>query len=311
MLKRLAQTAIRVVPLMRGRGAELVPVLRYHSLDETGSCISTPPSAFRAHLAFLARHGLRAVSLRDHALLDPDEAAATVVVTFDDGFQNNLDVALPALREHGGTATFYVVAGCVGAPPAWTQRDLAEAIPKGLDAIDDLERFLATAELDDAYVASHLPTLYSVGRERCLREYYELGRTRRFELMDWEGVRALHGSGMEVGSHTVDHRHLSDVDAGERRRQIADSKRILEEQVDAPVEAFCYPYGTIPDEAPDEVRSAGYTTATSCERGFHAPGRDPFRMARLEMEPIRDEADLAFWLLPQHRGLLDRVLPKR
>lgn len=91
-----------------------VPILTYHSLDESGSPISLDPEAFRAQIGDLRRRGFRGVALRE--VLDAWQAgreapARAVALTFDDGFRSVADVAVPVLKEAGFGATFFAVAG--------------------------------------------------------------------------------------------------------------------------------------------------------------------------------------------------------
>ena len=99
-----------------------VPILTYHSLDESGSVISVSPAAFGAHMASLHARGYRGIALGD--LLDaweggaPDPARA-VVLTFDDGFRSVLEHAAPVLAGFGFRATVFAVAGHVGGRNDW------------------------------------------------------------------------------------------------------------------------------------------------------------------------------------------------
>ena len=81
-------------------------ILTYHSVDESGSPISIAPAAFRRHVAWLAAHGPRVVSVDELLRLPP--TAAAVALTFDDAFVNFADLAWPLLREHRLPATVFV-----------------------------------------------------------------------------------------------------------------------------------------------------------------------------------------------------------
>lgn len=89
-------------------------ILTYHSLDDSGSVISTPPSQFQRQMEFLAASGIPVLPL-DQALHRP----GSVAITFDDGFRNVLDHALPALERHGFPATIFVVSDYCGRGNNW------------------------------------------------------------------------------------------------------------------------------------------------------------------------------------------------
>ncbi|WP_411281026.1 polysaccharide deacetylase family protein [Gemmatimonas sp.] len=108
-----------------------MPILTYHSLDDSGSVISTPPTVFRAQMEMLARRAYQVITLRE--LLDAwdrDAAVApnTVVLTFDDGADNVRQHALPVLVALQFRATIFVVSGKVGGINDWAGQ--AAGIPR-------------------------------------------------------------------------------------------------------------------------------------------------------------------------------------
>ncbi len=56
-------------------------------------------------------------------------------------------------------------------------------------------------------------------------------------------IRALHDSGMQIGSHSVTHRDFLALAVDERRRELLESRKCLEDIVGAPVSTFAFPYG--------------------------------------------------------------------
>lgn len=93
----------------------------YHSIDPSGSVISIAPQLFRFQMESLASRGLRGVSLTTLLdIWDRNEAVNGIVaLTFDDGFANNLDEAVPVLRQFSFSATVFVVAGRLGGDNQW------------------------------------------------------------------------------------------------------------------------------------------------------------------------------------------------
>ncbi|WP_310572329.1 polysaccharide deacetylase family protein [Gemmatimonas sp.] len=108
-----------------------VPILTYHSLDDSGSVISTSPGVFRAQMELIARRGYRVIALRE--LLDAWDRAETVapntvVLTFDDATENLLPHALPVLSALQFRATIFAVSGKLGGVNDWP--DQAPGIPR-------------------------------------------------------------------------------------------------------------------------------------------------------------------------------------
>lgn len=100
------------------------PVLMYHSTSPaTGPDphrVRVSPDRLDRHLRLLRRLGLRGVGLAELlAAQDAGGADGLVGLTFDDGYADFLEHAVPVLRRHGATATLYVVAGLLGGTNEW------------------------------------------------------------------------------------------------------------------------------------------------------------------------------------------------
>ena len=99
-----------------------VPILAYHSLDDTGSVISTPPTVFRQQMRWLHDSGRQALSLAQYLKVRRGEhqpPTNAVVLTFDDGFRSVAQWAAPVLKELGFSATLFIVAGRCGMDNSW------------------------------------------------------------------------------------------------------------------------------------------------------------------------------------------------
>ena len=99
-----------------------IPILTYHSIDDSGSIISTDPKKFRAQMQHLVDTSCSVISLadivtciRNNRPLPPK----SVAITFDDGFKNFLNIAYPILKEFEFTATVFLVPGFCGQNNQW------------------------------------------------------------------------------------------------------------------------------------------------------------------------------------------------
>jgi peptidoglycan/xylan/chitin deacetylase (PgdA/CDA1 family) len=81
-------------------------------------------------------------------------------------------------------------------------------------------------------------------------------------MMTWDQIRAMKAAGITIGSHSVSHPHLSQLSIEQARREIEDSKDMLEQNLGSEVTTFCYPYGDWLPTMCQAVRSAGYALAT-------------------------------------------------
>lgn len=83
----------------------------------------------------------------------------------------------------------------------------------------------------------------------------------RMDLLGPEGLRELVERGIEVGSHTMTHPRLGEMNPEALDEEVADSRSVLREVLGTPVEGFCYPYGSLNGAAVQVARKAGYAYA--------------------------------------------------
>jgi peptidoglycan/xylan/chitin deacetylase (PgdA/CDA1 family) len=118
-----------------------VPVFTYHKVDwriprdPIGDALTITPRQFASQLATLAEHHLRTISAADlvaslrHGHL-PERA---VVLTFDDGYKDDVTEALPLLRRYHDTATFYLISGTIDSPRHLTWADVRTLRDAGME----------------------------------------------------------------------------------------------------------------------------------------------------------------------------------
>jgi len=100
-----------------------IPILTYHSIDESGSVISTSPDTFRKQMQFLKDNDFNVISLKtlgksllENVPLPPN----TLILTFDDGFQNFYTTAFPVLDEYKFPATVFLITDYCGKFNDWS-----------------------------------------------------------------------------------------------------------------------------------------------------------------------------------------------
>jgi peptidoglycan/xylan/chitin deacetylase (PgdA/CDA1 family) len=101
---------------------ESIPILTYHSLDSSGSVISTAPEKFRLQMRNLSDASFTVIKLRDLVTRireNRELPEKSVAITFDDGFQSVYDVALPVLKDYGYPATVFLVTSFCGKNNRW------------------------------------------------------------------------------------------------------------------------------------------------------------------------------------------------
>ncbi|MGY1601016.1 polysaccharide deacetylase family protein [Geodermatophilus sp. SYSU D00815] len=119
----------------------------------------------------------------------------------------------------------------------------------------------------------------------------------RLDLVDADGVRAVAAAGHEIGSHTLSHVRLAGAAPDVLRHEVTESRRVLEDVLQAEVRGFCYPWGDFDEAAADAVRDAGYDHA--CVTGDYLPG-DRWTLPRAYVGPGDTVAHVAA-KLARHR----------
>jgi peptidoglycan/xylan/chitin deacetylase (PgdA/CDA1 family) len=142
-------------------GQPPVSILMYHQVGEFPRPDSHRGSychvkRFKAQMAWLKRMGFDVISLQAayEALFGSRQLRRrSVVLTFDDGYRNFFDHALPALERHGFPATVFMISGLVGGRAQWVARDGREAPPM-MDAAM-LRELLARGVTVGSHTVSH------------------------------------------------------------------------------------------------------------------------------------------------------------
>lgn len=221
--------------------------------------------------------------------------ARAVSITFDDGYADNLLLALPILQKYQLHATFFIATGFLDGGRMWNDT-VIETFARASGTHLSLENLgLGRYPLGDA--AQRLATVkevlgkikYRPAQERvALTEAMaaqvpqELPRNL---MLTSQQLRALHAAGMEIGAHTVNHPILARTEVKEAELEITRSRRRLQELLDDPVATFAYPNGRPGTDYATAhvamVRNAGFNVAVSTAWGAARRGMHPFQLARI------------------------------
>lgn len=230
-------------------------------------------------------------------LRDGNLPARALAITFDDGYDDNHRIALPILRRHGLTATFFVASGFLDGGRMWNDT-IIEAVRRTRRPCLDLSEFadLSIGTLDVSSVAARraailtiLPKVKYLAAAQRMEFGTRLAATAEADLpgdlmMTSAQVRELDQAGMQVGAHTVSHPILSRLDERSAQAEIGDGKRALERILGKPVALFAYPNGRPGDDYGERevrlAREAGFAAAMSTAWGAAGPGTDLFQLPR-------------------------------
>lgn len=218
-----------------------------------------------------------------------------ICITFDDGYADNHDVALPLLQRHKMHATFFIATGYLDGGRMWNDTVL-EALARFQGPVLNLEDIgldswpMAT---EGARVQSSRDLLrkmkYLTPPERIAQSMAIAARIGQplpdNLMMTLRQVRDLHAAGMEIGAHTVSHPILARVSAQESLEEMTVSRNRLREILGVDVATFAYPNGNpgkdyLQRDA-QNVRSAGFELAVSTAWGCAHSQSDMYQLARI------------------------------
>lgn len=305
--------------LLRRRLRGKAVVLMYHRvLPETARARSgshpgyiVSDVTFAMQMAHLKRH-FTVISEREFAAhLDearpfPDGAC---LITFDDGWRDNLTHALPVLRAHGLPAVIYLPVNFIGTERLFWREALTHALLAAIEQVrrdgrrrPELETVLSPSGLADVLaIADDDPrpaVIAAVDAHSRLRMQDDGALVRRLEkclgigvaagvhpdgFLSWAEIREMAAAGLSFGAHGAEHRLLGELSVSEAAAELRESKRIVSEQVGQPVLGLSYPNGSVTPAVRALADELDYRVAFTTRPGAVAVGDDRLMLARVNV----------------------------
>lgn len=314
---------------VRARGVAGATILMYHSVPDArmarwiDPANAVPPSLFERQMRFL-RSRRRVVSLsrlvaRLREGVSPEPG--TVVLTFDDGYRDNFEVAAPILRRYDLPATLYAPTGIVtrGESPwideLYTTFHSRSAqrleLPGGDAAAFDLShRGQALAAY--SAVRSRLTQVTPGEREEILRDVRDQLRPSERPprlTMTWEDLRHLVRDypEIEIGGHTADHLDLGSTDGQTAQKQIDQCITDIKRELGFRPAHFAFPYSRWNLETRQMVIRSGFVSAVGAGTDYLiSSSSDRFALPRID--PPRSMTLFRFHTSGAYPGLPKRLM---
>lgn len=291
-----------------GRGV----VLLYHRVLPETECVQSfsskaiivSPATFERHLRFLRRHFtlVEPEEFRDWLLRDREFSKPPCLITFDDGWKDNLTFAEPILRTQQVPAVIFLPTDYIGTGKTFWQERLSRLLYR-LGQQPALRRHPLVAqhgltglfEVRHTELAEHAGYLARTFKNRDTRNIdqmmAELGALLASDAestdvdayLDWEDVKTMRANRVAFGSHTISHRILTQLEPAAVTEELSRSRSILEQRLGAPVEFLAYPNGNHDAGTCEQARKSGYTLAFTTVPGHVARGDDPMRIRRINI----------------------------
>ena len=197
-----------------------VPVLNYHRIDSgIRHSLVVPPEEFKKQMQYLHNEGYHSITLDelyDYVTKGTELPDKPVLITFDDGYIDNYQHAMPILKEYNMKATLFMISGSVGE-----------------------NRFVGLEQLKE-----------------------------------------MQANGIDIQSHTVNHKDLRHMSLQQARDELVSSKAVLEDSMKHPVGYIAYPGGFTNKDIDTIAEESGYRMAFNVKAGNVQPGQDLFNLPR-------------------------------
>ena len=288
-----------LMPAVRSLFAGRAAIIMFHEIQRefrSELATGTSVSLFEHSLSWLRREGWKIVSLEEclERVSRDDRSHRYAVLTFDDGYRDNVSVAIPILERHNAPFLMYVP---TGAPTRTLQAwwlGLRELIRSRddvtVDAMDTrfhcpdfqgkvsaLARATQWVHEDYRRAAMLAPTFRKAG--------VSLSALNDAYFLDEREIQVLsHHPLVSIGGHTTSHPALKTLDSASARAEMADNRNYLQNLTQSPVRHFAYPYGDLNACGPREEHLAsdvGFSTAVTARPGqLGAPHLNHFALPR-------------------------------
>ena len=215
-------------------------ILMYHMIKKPiknakFNKLRVSPEKFERQIQYLLKKGFKFFTMKELMENKNNLPEKCVVLTFDDGYEDNYTNAFPILKKYNVKATIYLV-----------------------------------VDRHDREWSSNKKVHHNSGELR-----------KEPKLKDKQIKEMLKSKLVEIGSHTITHPNLLKLDMNEKRKEIINSKKMIEERFNINCVSFCYPFGLFDENDVKLAKEAKYTSATTTEKGISPLDEDEFLLKRI------------------------------
>ncbi|MGX5172715.1 polysaccharide deacetylase family protein [Aliikangiella sp. IMCC44653] len=302
----------RVLNSYSARFSQTVPVLTYHRIGRPSSnypfdhgLYSATPEEFRQQMSYLSKRytPLNMAQMADYIEGKLKLPKKPVLVTFDDGFDDNYRLAFPILKELSIPATFFVTTDFIDSTETLWYERLAYFFHKLAHPLVEIHELSLSLTLKGqrARYKAYLKTVEQLKqvknelRLKILSDLFERygdpylqaseAEADLSRSMSWEQLKEMVAAGMDIGGHSISHPVLSMLEEKEIENEIVGCKRLIESRLDYQVDSIAYPVGqheSYSDDVIKYTKAAGYRVGFSFVDGVGRPSR--FSIERLHVD---------------------------
>jgi len=291
---------IRLGNNLRGRR---LTILMYHrvcnrnmaSLEDSLPFLFVSETNFKKQLAFIKKR-FHVIGFED---LDRYEKAGTLprnslIITFDDGYEDNYEVAYRILKQMGLKACFFIPSNRVGDEKGkayWWDRAYSLSRRGTRMAANQKDSNPDTLSLLFQELGDHFFAELNTWDTQKIEENLDAAEggkkgsagapSAENQLLSWSQIQEM-SRDMEFGSHTCNHLNLITLPREQMEREIRESRMVIEEKTGKRVLAFSYPAGNGNEDAKRMVEKSGYKFSVSTLKGVNSI-KETFHLRRINV----------------------------
>ena len=297
----------RVVVLMYNR------VLPHDADTYSEEGIVVTPRTFDRHLRFLKRH-FRPLTLEQFVEATRKGGrlpSRGCLITFDDGWHDNVTYALPLLREHGVPAVVFLATDYVGTTRCFWQERLTRKMFVAAQTEGAPRRIVEDQTTPGLQSAPPLECRRIVRAAVTRMKQWPADEVARFEsgldealagagvpptgngedrFMDWnEAASLVPPSPLVAAAHGCSHLPLTTLSPADSIGELRGVRNLLQATLGRPITAIAYPNGNYDDSVVRQAREVGFVAGFTTQRGLVSEGDDPLRLRRLNVHEASTE----------------------
>ena len=205
-----------------------IPVLSYHSISNDNSNISLDLKSFEKQMSFLRNRGYNSINF-DEIKNDQEKK---IIITFDDGYKDNLINALPILKKYNFKATCFLITKFIGKNNDW---------------------------------------------DSSKKDYFKKELLNNNDISEWIS------NGMRIGSHSHNHKILTNLTLNLIEEDLDISKNFLENKFGFTIDDFCYPFGKVNNSVYQIVKKKFKTAVTTNRSRYNTYNHNVHLIPRIDM----------------------------
>ncbi len=285
--------------LLRNRYGERILV--FHGIDTTGetrfNSRFVSKAYFEKFIVYITKH-YNIISLDDFYQKKFKPNTLNIALTFDDGYLNNYTHAIPILKKHNVPACFYITPIHKKDNFLWCDfLDLVCFHSKKTDVLFEGNLFVKNNKNEFVYHGTSLKTicktlpynkispLYEIFKEewedlqpKSLEEYWK--------LMSIDQIKEIANDSLfTIGSHSLTHANLAEINPKEAYEEILSSKKILEDICGHTIDEFAFPFGTYTNATVDYCKSLGFKKILLVDYNNKVDEKDSILLKRFVINP--------------------------